>query len=226
MPPYEPNPADSPRDAANPAAPGTGPSPPIASDIQTRRPATVHWPLAAAGLFMLVGIMALLYIGRTPPPILNAPMPDTELIGLLNSDAELSDAEVAGRVVVYHFWGTWCPPCRAEYPDFAAMTGSYSGSKDVRIVSVSCSPGEETDLEKLREQTRGYLQELGVAAMPVYCDPTAYTRIQILRLMGTSGFAYPTTILVDKRGIVREFHSGMTDMEDLKDQIEELREAK
>ena len=221
MPPNDHDPA-----AAEPASPdrlaGASPSE-IPGDVPTRRPASTLWPLLAAGGFMLIGVLVLQYLGRTPPPILDGPMPDTELIGLLNADAELSDAEVAGRVVVYHFWGTWCPPCREEYPAFAELAAGYQGVEDVRIVSVSCSPAEEKDLDALREDTRQYLQQLGRETMPVYCDPTAYTRIQILNLLGTGGFSYPTTILVDKRGTVRAFYAGMTDMEQLQEEIESLR---
>lgn len=176
---------------------------------------------------MLIGLLLLLYLGRTPPPILDSPMPDPELIGLLNSDAYLDRSEVAGRVVVYHFWGTWCPPCRVEYPEFAAMAADYTGADDVRIVSVSCSPGAEENIEKLREETQAYLQELGVGNMPIYCDPKATTRIQVLNLLGTGSFGYPTTILVDKRGIVRDFTTGYhpSGIEHLRDQIETLRAA-
>ncbi len=45
-------------------------------------------------------------------------MPDLDLVPVHLTKEELTNDSLKGKVVVYHFWGTWCPPCRVEYPDF------------------------------------------------------------------------------------------------------------
>lgn len=41
-----------------------------------------------------------------------------------------------GRVLVVHFWATWCEPCREELRELAAATGP-AASRDLAVVLVS-----------------------------------------------------------------------------------------
>ncbi|MFO0925316.1 MAG: hypothetical protein U0905_22880 [Pirellulales bacterium] len=50
--------------------------------ISTRR-GQVAAPILAAGVFMVVGVLVLVFIGRDKSKILNSPMPDLELVSLL-----------------------------------------------------------------------------------------------------------------------------------------------
>ena len=40
-----------------------------------------------------------------------------------------------GHVVVLNFWGSWCPPCRAEAPSLAQLASQFTGS-GVRFLGV------------------------------------------------------------------------------------------
>ena len=37
------------------------------------------------------------------------------------SEHDVSLADLQGRVVLLNFWGTWCPPCREEFPHIVEL---------------------------------------------------------------------------------------------------------
>lgn len=71
-----------------------------------------------------------------------APVPDfnwTDLAGKTHSIKEL-----AGKVVVIHFWATWCAPCRHEFPRLLASAGSLGSD----IVFLTISVDDDRELVK------------------------------------------------------------------------------
>ncbi len=74
-------------------------------------------------------------------------------------DSPLSPAAAEGRVVLVNFWGTWCPPCREEFPHLAALRQRFASNERFLFVSVSCEMSEDpADFQRLPEETRRYLQ--------------------------------------------------------------------
>ena len=49
--------------------------------------------------------------------------PDFMLTSTDGKSIKLSDYR--GKVVVLDFWATWCPPCKAEVPDFIKLYSKY-----------------------------------------------------------------------------------------------------
>ncbi|GAB4129300.1 TlpA family protein disulfide reductase [Thermopirellula anaerolimosa] len=108
--------------------------------------------------------------------------------------------DLQGKVVLLNFWGTWCPPCRQEFPHLAALAQRYEYRPEFRFLSVSCGSGDRENVEKLRSETRAFLQKEGVD-MSVYYDPDAVTRRSVDAAAGFRG--YPTTVLLDSGGVIR-----------------------
>ncbi|MDP1896768.1 MAG: TlpA disulfide reductase family protein, partial [Sulfurimicrobium sp.] len=43
-------------------------------------------------------------------------------------------SDLRGKVLLVHFWGTWCPPCRNEMPELQKLHQALGGSSDIQLV--------------------------------------------------------------------------------------------
>lgn len=97
-------------------------------------------------LILPVALLGWMWISRTPPSAiqassLEAPQesflaPDFKLASLDNDEFQLS--EHRGQPIILNFWASWCPPCRAEMPDFQEAWLEY-GDTDLLIVAVNAT---------------------------------------------------------------------------------------
>lgn len=174
-------------------------------------------------LFMVLGISFLARLGQPRrSPAIGQPLPELQLQPLVNTKTLVSQQEIAGKVVVLHFWGTWCPPCRLEFPGFAKVEQKFRDNRNVVLLSVSCSGGPEDDLKSLASQTQDYLSKQS-PQMATYCDPTGMTRLSIGKLLTYGELGYPTTVLVDRTGNIAQVWEGYTP--DGMNQLERLTDA-
>lgn len=121
-----------------------------------------------------------------PPAMLEPVNPPGDPVQLLT---------LKGDVVVLHFWATWCPPCRAEFPAFAKYATSSEVPRGVDVFAIS--------LDEKSEPIPKFLEGLPKSPM-VFMDPEGLS--DHLRITGI-----PTTILVDKAGRVAWRSSGGAD---------------
>ncbi|MDO5738345.1 MAG: TlpA disulfide reductase family protein, partial [Eubacteriales bacterium] len=105
--------------------------------------------------------------------------------------------EYEGKVVVLNFWQSWCPPCRAELPDFQKVYEDLGeNANDVVILGVS-TPANEQQAFRQEQKTDGelksFLEESGVS-FPSLMDYTGefYAKHNIV--------SFPTTILINPDG--------------------------
>jgi thiol-disulfide isomerase/thioredoxin/tetratricopeptide (TPR) repeat protein len=66
---------------------------------------------------------------------LNLPAPAFSLADLDGRRWALDD--LAGRVVLLHFWATWCGPCVAQLPYYQQLVDEYGATEDVVLLAVS-----------------------------------------------------------------------------------------
>lgn len=127
-------------------------------------------------------------------------LPRLELVGLTGGDDRITLADLAGKVALVNFWGVWCPPCRQELPHIAELHHRYADRGDVVVLAVSCPRGLDEGIETLRKETERHLQANRLD-LPTYADPNQVTRLAFDELERFAG--YPTTILLDRQGIIR-----------------------
>ena len=114
-------------------------------------------------------------------------------------DINLSDYR--GKVVLLDFWATWCVPCNKEFPYLIKFYQEHY-KDDFIILAVNIDNSEENMNRFLREQ---YLDSYVSHKFPVIFDRDK--KIPPLYKLESM----PTTIFIDKKGIIRYMHTGFND---------------
>ncbi|MCX7830830.1 MAG: TlpA family protein disulfide reductase, partial [Acidobacteria bacterium] len=58
-------------------------------------------------------------------------------ISAVNGDSALTLEDLKGKISVLHFFASWCPPCRTEFPDFIKWEKANSNDSSLLIVPIS-----------------------------------------------------------------------------------------
>ncbi len=70
---------------------------------------------------------------------------DLNLLPLTGDSRPVSLRNLKNKVVLLNFWGTWCPPCRAELPHLAELRKRYAAQEAFRLLAVSYPAGGQAD---------------------------------------------------------------------------------
>tara|TARA_B100000676_G_C18053163_1_gene832557 strand:+ start:313 stop:804 length:492 start_codon:yes stop_codon:yes gene_type:complete len=132
--------------------------------------------------------------------------PDFTLKTLDGSNLKLS--EQRGTVILLNFWASWCGPCRTEMPLLDALYEEY---RDYGFTVLG------VNLDENRDQANRLLDKIPVT-FPVLFDPQNSTS----EAYGVD--AMPTTVLIDRNGVIRHHHRGYKDgyMDKYEHQVKEL----
>jgi len=148
----------------------------------------------AAGLALIAAsLLGFWWLGqsesssaRSGSPIRqDQPAPDFALDDLEGRSVRLSD--LRGQVVLVNLWATWCPPCRAEMPDLAAL---YQAYKDQGFIILGVDDQE-------RAQTVADFMARNPAPYPILLDPDS----RVARAFRVNYL--PASFLIDRRGVLR-----------------------
>ncbi|SDE44055.1 TlpA family protein disulfide reductase [Riemerella columbipharyngis] len=113
---------------------------------------------------------------------------DVELEGINVPNANLKDFK--GKLLFLNFWGTWCPPCRAEWGSIQKL---YDQEKDkMQFVLVA--------MQDQRKDVEAFLKENNYTA-PVYLAVSPLSD-KILPQV------FPSTFIIDKKGRVLKKDEG------------------
>ena len=173
------------------------------------RSASAYRYLLLAALFMLVGLMVLVYIGRERGSHIGKQLGELELEPLLNVEQPAKERMSKSSFKLVHFWGPWCNPCMVEYPEIIKLQRKYADDNRLAVISVSCGLKMPQVRDDLEFDTKLFVQGLG-GDLPIYYDPNMYSRVQVSTLIGQQGFAYPTTVLLDSEMKIVKLWVGAT----------------
>ncbi len=124
---------------------------------------------------------------------------------LTGDERPVTLSDLAGKVVVVNFWGTWCGPCGEEFPHLVELFNEFHQRPDFRLLPVSCASGRDEEVGELRAETVGFL-ERSEYKVPTYWDPEFKTRRAFHRVATLQGF--PTTFILDRKGVIRGIWPG------------------
>ncbi|WP_330297949.1 TlpA family protein disulfide reductase [Streptomyces sp. NBC_00503] len=124
----------------------------------------------------------------------------------------LDTTTLKGKVVVLNVWGSWCPPCRAEAPNFAKVSQEMADAgKDVAFVGLNTRDNSKQNAVSFEETYK--------IAYPSLFDPDGK---QILRFPkgALNPQAIPSTIVLDKDGKIAARTLAAVNEEQLRSMIE------
>jgi thiol-disulfide isomerase/thioredoxin len=133
------------------------------------------------------------------------PAPKLELNDVEGRALRLGDYK--GKVVLLNFWATWCAPCRAEMPDLVKWQREYK-SKGLQVIGVTYPPTELTEArEFIKSIEVNYPVALGEERTKALFD---------------KGETLPITVVIDKKGMIREIIQGIIFPEEFEQKVKPL----
>jgi len=97
-----------------------------------------------------------------------------------------------GRVVYLDFWASWCAPCRQSFPWMDSMQQTY-GTQGLSVLAINVDH-DRADAERFLKQFQPRFE--------VRFDPEGSWALQF-KVTGM-----PTSLIIDRRGVVRFTHVG------------------
>lgn len=151
----------------------------MTGDATTRR--TLCTMLAGLPLLRLPEALASLAGGEAPDFTLDS-----------REGNAVSLAALRGQVVLVNFWANWCAPCRQEMPLLDALYRRYE-PMGFTLLGINVEPDSRLSERFLRDTP---------VTFPILFDTTE----QVSKLYSVA--AMPSTVIIDRKGVVRYIHHG------------------
>lgn len=119
-------------------------------------------------------------------------------------------SQFIGKPIVINFWASWCPPCKAELPDFEKAYKEYG---DVVFLMVNLTDGSRETVDSAKD----FISQNGYT-FPVYFD-TEFSASYAYSLS-----SIPVTCFIDEEGNLVTSRVGMIDYDTLVDGIKKITE--
>lgn len=142
------------------------------------------------GFKFLVALVCVMLTSSLQAVTLDKAAPDFTLRSLNQSNLKLS--EQAGNVVLLNFWASWCAPCRQEMPLLNDLHNKY---KALGFSVIGVNVEQETNLAK------SFISSTPVDFPILFDDSNTASKLYDVSAM-------PTTVIIDRNGVVRHLHKG------------------
>jgi thiol-disulfide isomerase/thioredoxin len=126
-----------------------------------------------------------------------------EFSGEMLSGGEFVSSSLAGDVAVLNFWGSWCPPCRVETPEFQQVY-SEDRARGVEFLGINVKDDEQL--------ANAFLTSKGITFPSLY-DPRGEVA---LAFRDYPANAIPSTIVLDQAGRVAAVYTAAVAQKDLR----------
>lgn len=152
----------------------------------------------------------------------NAVLPDAYALTKMRSDAQRfdfafpdlagktvssKDQAFHGKVLIVALAGSWCPNCHDEAAFLESLYREYRG-KGVEIVSLMFE--HFGDFPHAAEATQRFRQHYGIEYATLIAGISEKDEAAKKLPMLDRVYAFPTTIFIDRKGVVRKIHTGFS----------------
>ena len=156
-------------------------------------------------LSISIVVIVFMFISYAAQPEKKQKAPNFSLKTQTGQVIELS--KLKGKVVLVNFWATWCPPCRAEIPDFIEVYNTYK-SKGLEIVGIALDEDGWLKVTPYVEEVKiNYPIVLGSAKV-------------VQQYGGIEGI--PATFIVDQKGYIAGTQVGLLSKAALEQKLKSL----
>ncbi|MBA3968422.1 MAG: TlpA family protein disulfide reductase [Nitrospirales bacterium] len=155
-----------------------------------------------ATVLMLVSVMVVTKVAVATQL---TSVPDATFRSLDGTPVPLAD--LRETVVLLNFWGTWCVPCLQEIPELVRLSHQFK-AQGVAVVGVAVDSGHPDDIRIfMSEHGMDYSNLIGELSL-------------VKRRFHVIGF--PTSLLIDRQGLIHKRYFGPQTFEILKHDVELL----
>ena len=128
-----------------------------------------------------------------------------EFPDLDNKPISLEDARFKGKVVLLQIMGSWCPNCLDESKLMTSIYQQYQSS-GLEIIGLCFEKSE--DINIVKKNIDNFKNQLNITYPLVIAGNTQKGSVNKALPMLANFVAFPTLIIIDKKGIVRNIHTG------------------
>ena len=128
-----------------------------------------------------------------------------EFPDLDNKPITLEDARFKGKVVLLQIMGSWCPNCLDESK---LMTSIYQQFQNSGLEIIGLCFEKSEDINIVKKNIDNFKNQLNITYPLVIAGNTQKGSVNKALPMLANFVAFPTLIIIDKKGKVRNIHTG------------------